>query len=94
MIMGQDVGEADARQRLENFKNRTGWSSIAAVKNNRLYGAYHGACRTIIDGAMIQFFAKAMYPDLFADLDPEAAYSGFYEKYLPVTPEGTFTLAL
>ncbi|MBJ7537487.1 ABC transporter substrate-binding protein [Marinomonas transparens] len=94
MIMGQDVEEADARQRLENFKNRTGWSSISAVKNNRLYGAYHGACRTIIDGAMIQFFAKAMYPDLFADLDPEKAYSGFYEKYLPVTPEGTFTLQL
>jgi iron complex transport system substrate-binding protein len=35
-----------------------------------------------------------MYPDLFADLNPEQAYLDFYKKYLPVTPEGTFTLSL
>ncbi len=59
-----------------------------------MYGAYHGACRTIIDGAMIQFYAKAMYPELFADLDPNKAYKAFYEKYMPVTPEGTFITEL
>ncbi len=94
MIMGQGVQENDAKQRLEGFKQRTGWSSIKAVKNNRMYGAYHGACRTIIDGAMIQFYAKAMYPELFADLDPNKAYKAFYEKYMPVTPEGTFITEL
>jgi iron complex transport system substrate-binding protein len=94
MIMGQGVDRAKARKRLEGYKNRLGWSSINAVKNNRLYAAYHGACRTIFDAAMIEFYAKAMYPDLFADLNPEEAYLDFYKKYLPVTPKGTFTLAL
>lgn len=94
MIMGQGVDEAEAKVRLEGFKNRIGWSSLKAVQNNRLYGAYHGACRTIMDGAMLQFYAKAMYPELFPDLNPEAAYKNFYKKYLPVVPEGTFMTQL
>ncbi|TDO99439.1 ABC transporter substrate-binding protein [Marinomonas balearica] len=92
MIMGQGVSEKSARLRLEGFKDRLGWSNLSAIKNNRLFGAYHGACRTILDGAMIQLFAKAMYPTVFADLNPEDAYLDFYKKYLPVTPKGTFTL--
>ncbi len=94
MLMGQGVEESVAKERLEGFKKRTGWSSISAVKNNRMYAAYHGACRTILDGALIQFYAKAMYPELFADLDPNKAYKEFYEKYMPVTPEGTFITEL
>lgn len=94
MIMGQGVEEADAKARLEGFKQRLGWSSLNAVQNNRMYGAYHGACRTILDGAMIQFYAKSLYPSLFADLNPEKAYQDFYKKYLPVTPEGTFMTQL
>ncbi|GGO77070.1 periplasmic binding protein [Marinobacterium nitratireducens] len=94
MIMGQGVAEKDARERLAGFKQRLGWSTLDAVQNNRLYAAYHGACRTILDGAMIQFYAKAMYPELFEDLNPEQAYRKFYDDYLPVTPEGTFVTAL
>ncbi|WP_332401580.1 ABC transporter substrate-binding protein [Vibrio metschnikovii] len=94
MLIGQDVAEETAKQRLAGFKQRLGWSSINAVKNNRMYAAYHGACRTIMDGAMIQFYAKALYPDVFTDLNPEQAYLDFYQKYLPVTPKGTFVAQL
>ncbi|AJQ96987.1 ABC transporter substrate-binding protein [Gynuella sunshinyii] len=94
MIMGQGVDESLAKTRLAGFKQRNGWSTLSAVKNNRMFGAYHGACRTIFDGAMLQFYAKAMYPELFKDLNPEAAYLDFYKKYLPVTPSGTFMTGL
>lgn len=94
MIIGQGVEETTAQQQLAGFQQRLGWSSLSAVKNKRLYSAYHGACRTIMDGAMIQFYAKALYPDLFADLDPNQAYLDFYKKYLPVVPQGTFMTQL
>ncbi|EAR08806.1 ABC transporter substrate-binding protein [Reinekea blandensis] len=94
MVMGQGVDEGVAKERLAGFKDRLGWSTLTAVKENRLYGAYHGACRTIFDGAMIQFYAKALYPELFEDLDPEQAYLDFYQRYLPVQPEGTFLTKL
>ena len=94
MLMGQGVDEKVAQARLAGFKQRVGWSSLSAVQNNRMFAAYHGACRTIMDGAMVQFYAKALYPELFSDLDPEAAYKDFYKKYLPVTPEGSFMTQL
>lgn len=94
MIMGQGVDEAQARERLAGFKQRLGWSTLGAVRENRIFAAYHGACRTILDGAMIQFYAKAMYPELFKDLNPDEAYREFYRNYLPVVPEGTFVTAL
>jgi ABC-type Fe3+-hydroxamate transport system substrate-binding protein len=94
MLIGQGIDEATVKQRLAGFKQRVGWSTLSAVKNNRLYAAYHGACRTIFDGAMLQFYAKAMYPKLFSDLDPAASYQDFYKKYLPVQPQGTFMTSL
>ena len=94
MIMGEGVEATLAKERLAGFKNRIGWSSISAVKNNRMYAAYHGACRTIIDGALIQFYAKIMYPDVFSDLNPEEEYEAFYDKYLPIKPAGTFMTEL
>ncbi|NAX23101.1 ABC transporter substrate-binding protein [Vibrio sp. V39_P1S14PM300] len=94
MLMGQGVAQELAKERLANFKKRLGWATISAVQNDRIYAAYHGACRTIMDSAMIQFYAKALYPELFSDLNPEQAYLDFYAKYLPVTPSGTFAIKL
>lgn len=94
MVMGVGIDRAEALRRLEGFTKRAGWSELPAVQNGRVYSAYMGASRTIADYTMVQFIAKALYPDLFEDLDPEAAYLDYYKKYLPVQPEGTFTLKL
>lgn len=94
MVMGQGVDEALAKQRLAGFQQRVGWSTLSAVQNQRMFAAYHGACRTILDGAMIQFYAKILYPSLFSDLDPAGQYQAFYEKYLPISPTGTFMTEL
>ncbi|XAW88431.1 hypothetical protein ABDK09_03625 [Vibrio sp. CDRSL-10 TSBA] len=83
-----------AIKHLRGYKQRMGWQSLPAVQNNRMISVYHGACRSILDGPMIQYIAKALYPDLFSDLDPEAEYLNFYHQYLPVTPTGTFAVSL
>lgn len=94
MAMGQGVKRKLAVERLKGFTNRPGWPSLPAVKNQRVYGLYQGASRTILDGAMEQYIAKALYPTLFKDLTPEQAYLDFYKKYLPVTPSGTFAVSI
>lgn len=94
MLMGEGIQKAEAIERLKGFTARAGWDQIPAVQNVQVFGVYQGASRSLADHAMMQFFAKILYPDLFADLDPEQAYKDFYKKYLPVTPEGTFTVAL
>ena len=49
-----------------------------------------GASRNLADASMIQYLAKALYPDLFEDIDPIKTYVDFHKKYLPIIPQGTF----
>lgn len=94
MQVGQDIDAASVQQRLKGFTQRAGWSDLPAVKNHRVFAVYHGATRSIMDAALIQYVAKALYPDLFTDLNPQATYLKFYEQYLPIRPKGTFMLGI
>ncbi|GAA4499300.1 ABC transporter substrate-binding protein [Pseudaeromonas paramecii] len=94
MQIGQDISAETVRARLNGFIQRPGWADLPAVQQGRVYGVYHGATRSIMDAALLQFMAKAFYPDLFADLDPQATYLDFYRRYLPIRPQGTFMLGL
>ena len=42
--------------------------------------------------AMVQYIAKALYPQLFKDVDPIKTYVDFHKKYLPVVPVGTIAI--
>lgn len=90
--MGQGVKTEDAREKLKGFESRPGWAELPAIKNGQVFGVYQGASRTNSDFAMVQFMAKQFYPAAFADVDPVANYLGYYRKYLPVEPEGTFAI--
>ncbi|SIP96844.1 iron complex transport system substrate-binding protein [Aeromonas sp. RU39B] len=94
MQVGQDIDAANVLTRLKGFTQRPGWSDLPAVHDGRVYAVYHGATRSIMDAALLQFMAKALYPALFKDLDPKATYLGFYQRYLPIRPHGTFMLGL
>lgn len=94
MSMGIDIKEEDAQKRLKGFTQRTGWSTLPAVQTGRVYGLYHTASRSLIDLASAQFMAKALYPTLFTDINPQQTYDSFYKQYLPIKPEGTFFIQL
>ncbi|MCS4265692.1 ABC transporter substrate-binding protein [Serratia sp. BIGb0163] len=93
LSMGVGVDKSTAVQQLIAFSTRNGWNSLPAIKNKQLFGVYQGASRTLSDFAMIQFIAKSLYPEQFKDVDPVKNYLDYYEKYLPVKPEGTFAVA-
>lgn len=92
MVMGVEIPQNKAQKRLDGYKQRLGWSSLPAIKNNQLYGVYKGASRTLVDIAMVQFIAQALYPDLFEGVDAQKLYIDFHKKYLPVIPSGTFVI--
>ena len=94
MIMGIDIAFKDANERLKTFKERIGWNDLDAVKNGNLFGGYHGMLRNLSDIFMVEYIAKAAYPDIFKDLDPKQDYIDFNKKYLPIVPAGTFMLKI
>lgn len=88
--MGFGVDGALTNTRLKAYEARPGWANLTAIKNGNLYAIQHGIARTLFDYAGMQFVAKAMYPEQFADVDPEASLRDYFNKYLPVKYDGTW----
>lgn len=63
---------------------------LDAVKNKRVYAAWHHFYDSPYNFLAIEWFAKAMHPDLFKDIDPQADFVEMHEKFLPVEAKGTF----
>ncbi|MBQ6993392.1 MAG: ABC transporter substrate-binding protein [Lachnospiraceae bacterium] len=61
------------------------WSSINAVKNKQVYKMPLGVYRSFTPGAdtpvTLQWFAKAVYPELFADIDVEQVARDYYKDF-------------
>jgi len=67
---------------------------MRAVKNGQIHAVYHGGSRTLYDYAYLQYMAKVLYPDAFADVDPQASLERFFQEYLPIEAEGSYMTRL
>jgi ABC-type Fe3+-hydroxamate transport system substrate-binding protein len=82
------------RASLKPYAERAGWANLKAVKNGEVHAIEHGLCRTLFDFVAMQYIAKRLYPDVFKDVDPDASFRRYHEKYLPVAYAGTWMLPL
>ncbi|UUX48570.1 ABC transporter substrate-binding protein [Nisaea acidiphila] len=92
ILLGFDHSETLTRERVAPFKARPGWSKLPAVETGDVYVVYHGGARTLYDFAFLQFIAKAIHPEAFADIDPVENHRRFYEEWLPIEANGTFMM--
>ena len=88
--LGYTTKPEEAKAGIEKYKKRTGWESLNAVKNDKMYALYHDLSRHIFDFVGYQFFAKVIQPELFKDLEPEKNLKEFHEKFYPVEYTGTW----
>ncbi len=94
VLMGFGVDPAVTRARLAPYAGRSGWAGMDAVKNGEIHALYHGGARTLHDFAYLQYIAKVLYPDAFADIDPLQSLKDHYKQWLPIEANGTFMLKL
>lgn len=95
MRMGFTVDESLAQERLRGFAAIPDWKNLNAIKNGEVYGVDHGSLRTMVDYTLFQYIAKIMYPETFADINPQQNMHDFYAKYLPeLKYHGTFMTKL
>jgi ABC-type Fe3+-hydroxamate transport system substrate-binding protein len=90
ILMGPNVDSETTHARMRPYLERPGWNELDAVENRRIFGVYHGGNRTLYDYAFLQFLAKALYPETFADLDLQASLDRFFEIYMPVRFQGIY----
>jgi ABC-type Fe3+-hydroxamate transport system substrate-binding protein len=91
---GYEATPEQTRQSLAPYAQRAGWANLKAVKNGELHAIEHGLCRTLFDFVAMQYIAKRLYPEAFRDVDPDASFRAYHEKYLPVAYSGTWMLPL
>lgn len=72
---------AAANEALLALTRRPGWETLAAVKNNSVYGisAFCGNGCFKITGAT--YLAKFLYPEAMANIDPDVFMAEWLEKY-------------
>ena len=94
VLMGPGIEAATTHARLRPYLGRPGWDGMTAVRNGEVHAIYHGGARTLYDYAFLQYIAKALHPEAFADIDPQASLERFFETYLPIAAEGTYMTRL
>lgn len=91
---GYDVAPEETRASLRPYSERAGWDGLRAIKAGEISAIEHGLCRTLYDFVAMQYIAKRLYPDAFADVDPVASLRAYHEKYLPIAFGGTWMLPI
>lgn len=91
---GYEASAEITRKSLEPYAQRAGWPGLRAVKSGELHAIEHGLCRTLYDFVAMQYIAKRLYPDAFKDVNPDASWRSYHEKYLPVSYAGVWMLPL
>jgi iron complex transport system substrate-binding protein len=70
---------------IEKIKNDRAWSTIPAVRNNRIYanpvGTFLWARYSCEEALQVLWTAKTLYPDRFRDIDMIEEVRNFYKKY-------------
>lgn len=83
-----------AREKLQALVERTGFSGLKAVENKDVHAVWHQFYGAPYEFVPIQQFAKWFHPELFADLDPEATFREFHEKFLPIAYKPGYFVSL
>ena len=91
---GYDVTPEQTRAGLKPYAERPGWTELKAMKTGEVNAVEHGLCRALYDFVGMQYLAKRLYPEQFADVDPVANLKAYHEKYLPIAFSGTWMLPL
>ncbi len=71
-------------------EGRSGWDSLAAVKNGRYHAVWHQFYRSPYHFVALKQFAKWFHPEEFKDMDPAANFAEFHRRFLPISYSGAF----
>ncbi|WP_225316504.1 MULTISPECIES: ABC transporter substrate-binding protein [Marinobacter] len=94
VVLGAGVTEAAARQSLKRVSTRPGLSALDAIRDQRAFAIWHHFYNTPLNVVAVQALARWLHPDRLGHLRPEQTLEAFYERFQPVSLEGTYWVNL
>lgn len=73
-----------AKDKLAGLMQRPAFAGTKAVNDGQVHAIWHQFYNNPYSFVAVQQIAKWLHPDLFADLDPEAALKELHARFLPV----------
>lgn len=73
-----------ARARLRKLMERAAYRTLPVARTGRVHAIWHQFYDSPYQFVAVQVMAKWLHPELFADLDPDATFREFHERFLPV----------
>lgn len=94
MRLGYHANFKESRELLLAFTERSGWNTLSAVQDGRVYSIFHPWVGLIQHFVAVQSFAKWFYPEEFKDLNPEENLKEFCREFLSVDYSGVWMLSM
>ena len=60
------------------------------MRDGNVHAVYLSMGCELFDFAALEFIAKTLYPETFADVDPQKDLEDYFTKYLPFPLEGVW----
>ena len=90
VALGYDATPEQVQKQLVALMNRPGFQQLKAVQGKKVMAFYHQFYDMPYYFIAELAMAKEFYPDRFKDIDPEAVFKEFHEKFLPISYSGVF----
>lgn len=82
--VGPGADLAEAQRKLRAYPLRPAYAGTQAVRDGAFHAIWHQFYNSPYQFVAIQQLAKWLHPQLFAQLDPDAAFRELHERFLPV----------
>ena len=94
ITLGTYANAEMARASLAKSMERTGLPQLDAVKEGKVYSAWHHFYNTPMNVTLLQTMARWFHPEQFANLDPDATLAEFFDRFQPVALDGIYWIGL
>lgn len=88
--LGYDATTEKVQKELSALMQRPGFPQLKAVQGKKVMAFYHQFYDAPFYFVAELAMAKELYPDLYKDVDPEAVFKEFHERFLPISYSGIF----
>ncbi|RLM03161.1 hypothetical protein BIY27_24040 [Gibbsiella quercinecans] len=91
LLLGPQVTQQEADESFRQLmQNQPLLANLRAVKDHKAWSIWHNFYLSPYHVVAVEMFAKAFYPALFADIDPEQTFKQLYQQFLPLPFSGTY----
>ncbi|MDS9468836.1 ABC transporter substrate-binding protein [Paracoccus sp. MBLB3053] len=92
LVLGAGIAPELAQDSFKNLLAAPGIAQLRAVREGRAHAIWHLFNDTPLHVVLVEYLAKSLHPELFADLDPEATMAEMERRFSPVGIPGTWWL--